>query len=74
MIHSTLSEYPSSGAGTAVTVRHSSSTHHVRSVRNRSTVSSGARTHFSFAEPDIGSLWDRTLLDRLTLPITRYHE
>lgn len=28
----------------------------------------------SFAEPEIGSLWDSGLLDRLSLPLTRYHE
>ncbi len=28
----------------------------------------------SFAEPEIGSLWDASLLDRLSLPLTRYHE
>jgi hypothetical protein len=28
----------------------------------------------SIAEPEINSLWDTTLLDRLSLPLTRYHE
>jgi hypothetical protein len=28
----------------------------------------------SFAEPEISSLWDAGLLDRLSLPLTRYHE
>ena len=43
---------------------------------------SGGRRHYapvsfspvSFAEPEIGSLWDAGLLDRLSLPLTRYHE
>jgi hypothetical protein len=74
MIPSTASEFSSDETGTLRAGRVSSSTHHNRAARHHATVSAGARSSFGFAEPPFGSLWDASLLDRFTLPLTRYHE
>jgi hypothetical protein len=51
-----------------------SSAHQGRDFLHSATVTSGRPSPFGFAEPSIGSLWDASLLDRLTLPLTRFHE
>ena len=74
MIHSTESHFSSTAAGGFHSGSHSSLARHGRDSLHRATVTSGNRPSFGFAEPAIGSLWDAALLDRLTLPLTRYHE
>jgi hypothetical protein len=74
MIHSTHSEFTAIHAGAPRTSRSSHSTHETFSAHGRPHVATGAWTFPSFAEPEISSLWDANLLDRLSVPLTRYHE
>jgi hypothetical protein len=74
MIQSFQSEYEQGGtkASPTSTVRHAARQAHT-SRAHRSYVNAGW-SPISFAEPEINSLWDTGLLDRLSLPLTRYHE
>jgi hypothetical protein len=74
MIHSTHSEFEQ-GSPKASHPSHVGHTAlHAHSGRaHRSYVNAGW-SPVSFAEPEINSLWDTGLLDRLSLPLTRYHE
>jgi hypothetical protein len=74
MIHSMSSEFTHAAAGTFHTIHTPSSASHDRGAHTHAMISSGARTFSGFAEPAIGALWDADLLDRLTVPLTRYHE
>ena len=74
MIHSTHNDF----ASISSRAFKDSPTHHSAHAAH----ASAGRGHFaptsfspvSFAEPEISSLWDADLLDRLSLPLTRYHE
>jgi hypothetical protein len=74
MIHSTHNDF----ASISSTNFRASPTH--RSAHGTHTSGTHQRTApigfspVSFAEPEINSLWDTSLLDRLSLPLTRYHE
>ncbi len=71
MIHSTHSEF----ASVHPAASHSShSAHETFATRGRPHVATGGWSFPSFAEPEINSLWDTGLLDRLSSPLTRYHE
>jgi hypothetical protein len=74
MIHSTQSEFEQGApkASHPSHVRHPSQHGH-SSHAHHSFVNAGW-SPISFAEPEINSLWDTGLLDRLSLPLTRYHE
>ena len=74
MIHSTHSVF-TSGSLKASHASHSHSlAHEGHASRSHRSFDYGAWSPASIAEPEINSLWDATLLDRLSLPLTRYHE
>jgi hypothetical protein len=75
MIHSTESEIASGGSR----VSHASRSHHnVRTSHAfdyRQGVSRAVWPVLGFGhQPETNSLWDTGLLDRLSMPLTRYHE
>jgi hypothetical protein len=74
MIHSTHSEFEQAGtkASHNSPIRHAAQQAH--SSRAHRSYASAGWSPISFAEPEISSLWDTGLLDRLSLPLTRYHE
>jgi hypothetical protein len=74
MIHSTQSEFEQGGpkASHTSSVRHQAQ--HAHSGHAHHAFVSAGWSPISFAEPEINSLWDTGLLDRLSLPLTRYHE
>jgi hypothetical protein len=71
MIHSTHTEFTASGPRTFPASRASHQTH---SARESARVAPASWSPLTYAEPDISSLWDTGLLDRLSEPITRFHE
>ncbi len=74
MLHSTDSHFT---AGRPSALRLSRSVHHAHesgATRGQTPLATGAWTFPGFAEPEINSLWDANLLDRLSAPLTRYHE
>jgi hypothetical protein len=73
MIHSTHSESRSS-AKAHYSSYSSGTASQTRAAREHVHLAFGAWPSMSLAEPDIDSLWDNSLLDRLSAPITRYHE
>jgi hypothetical protein len=74
MIHSTHSEFAAIHSGDFRSSRSSHSAPHPLASRGHPHVAGGDWTFPSFAEPEISSLWDANLLDRLSSPLTRYHE
>jgi hypothetical protein len=74
MIHSTHSEFAAIHPRAFRASRSSHSTHETHSARSLPGLTTGSWTFPSFAEPEINSLWDASLLDRLSSPLTRYHE
>jgi hypothetical protein len=74
MIHATDAHFAPAFADGFHSHRPSSSARHGRDSLHRATTTSASPFSFGFAEPAIGSLWDAALLDRFTLPLTRYHE
>jgi len=74
MIHSTHSEFTSGSPKASHASRALSPAHEGHTSLAHRSYGYGAWSPVSFAEPEINSLWDTTLLDRLSLPLTRYHE
>ena len=74
MIHSTHSESLSGRAKAAAQSRNSRNAYQTHANREHVHLPFSAWPSISLAEPDIDSLWDASLLDRLTVPLTRYHE
>jgi hypothetical protein len=74
MIHSTESEFTQSGPKACTATRPSHRAHRHLGTQGRSHSASVSSPIFSVAEPEISSLWDAGLLDRLSSPLTRYHE
>jgi hypothetical protein len=74
MVHSTQTEFISSSYGALPAFRPSSGAYQPHITRDHVRLASGAWPSLSLAEPEIDSLWDSGLLDRLSAPITRYHE
>lgn len=74
MIHSIHSEFAPLQPENFHASRSSHLTHAFAATRGRTHVPAGGWTFPSFAEPEIDSLWDANLLDRLSAPLTRYHE
>jgi hypothetical protein len=74
MIHSTHAEFISNGRKAFPASGPSGGTYQFHSNHDRVRIASGAWPSMSLAEPEIESLWDSGLLDRLSAPITRYHE
>jgi hypothetical protein len=74
MIHSTHSDFAALHAEAPRTFRSSHSAHQTSATHGRPHVATGAWAFPSFVEPEISSLWDANLLDRLSAPLTRYHE
>jgi hypothetical protein len=73
MIRSTRSESRSAAAKVNYP-SYSSGASQNHATRDHVHLAFGAWPSMSLAEPDIDSLWDNSLLDRLSAPITRYHE
>jgi hypothetical protein len=74
MIHSIHSESLSGGGRALASNRSSGRSYQSRVAREHVHLPFGAWPTMSLAEPDIDSLWDNGLLDRLSAPITRFHE
>ena len=74
MIHSTHSNSLSSGPKNWAASRASRGAYQTHVTRDHVHLAFGAWPSMSLAEPDIDSLWDNGLLDRLSAPITRFHE
>ena len=74
MIHSTHSESLSRGSKNSRASRATRSAFQTHGNREHVHLPFGAWPSMSLAEPDIDSLWDNGLLDRLTAPLTRFHE
>jgi hypothetical protein len=74
MIPSSQSEFHTGGTNSVLSARPFPEAHQARLHRGHAHLAFGAWPSMSLAEPDIDSLWDNSLLDRLSSPITRYHE
>ena len=75
MIHSTESEIASGGSR----LSHASRSHHSARASHAFDYSQGVSRAvwpvLGFGhKPETNSLWDTGLLDRLSMPLTRYHE
>jgi hypothetical protein len=74
MVHSIESEF-TEGSPRAFRTSHSvRQASHPQGTHDRSRAAHALWFHPSFAEPEINPLWDTGLLDRLSSPLTRYHE
>jgi hypothetical protein len=74
MIHSTESECAQDGAKAQLASHPAHRAHPVPRTHGRPHLAASSWSSVSFAEPEINSLWDTGLLDRLSSPLTRYHE
>jgi hypothetical protein len=74
MIHSTHSAFTSGSPKASLASRAHSPAHGGHIGRAHRGYDYGTWSPVSFAEPEVNSLWDTTLLDRLSLPLSRYHE
>lgn len=74
MIHSTESEFTQGGSKPLRASHAGHSSPHAHRADARPRAAAGGWSSLSFAEPEINSLWDTGLLDRLSVPLTRYHE
>lgn len=74
MIHATHNDFASSSTRAFRASHTHRSAHATHVSAHRGRFSPVSFSPISFAEPEIGSLWDASLLDRLSLPLTRYHE
>jgi hypothetical protein len=74
MIHSTHSEFEQGSQKASHTSHGGHTAEHAHSGRAHRSYANAGWSPVSFAEPEINSLWDTGLLDRLSLPLTRYHE
>lgn len=74
MIHTTHSDFASISSGTFRASPTHRSAHGAHASGNHQRIAPIGFSPVSFAEPEISSLWDTSLLDRLSLPLTRYHE
>ena len=62
------------GARTQANSRLTRSAYQSHASREHVHLPFGAWPSMRLAEPDIDSLWDNGLLDRLSAPLTRFHE
>lgn len=74
MIHSTESGFTHSGPKASSASRASHRSQQTLATSGRPRGASASSPSFIFTEPQINSLWDIGLLDRLSSPLTRYHE
>jgi hypothetical protein len=74
MNHSIHSNFARAGHRASHTSPLLGSVHQLQTTHDRSRISAGGWPSLSFAEPEIDPLWDTGVLDRLSSPLTRYHE